>query len=249
MRRRRIIEGIATLNMVRGRSRLMQQERDQIQPRHETIFVGPMLDRLLGREPEAVRKFVESFTPAIIRIITTITGAANGISPAERLEYLQDCFGKIFEKLPAFDKTLGVRFESWAWAVASNLMRDEVRRRRSRRYGSEASIDESIGKFGDTLAGPASAEPERILLASREGTHLEAALRTISGMHPRHARDCQILLLELELYRSQVKPTVKVLADRLGCDPSTITRSRQRWSTSGFLELLHGHLKKTGVLP
>lgn len=227
----------------------MQQERDQIQPRHETIFVGPMLDRLLGREPEAVKKFVESFTPAINRIITKIAGSASGISPAERLEYVQDCFGKIFEKLPAFDKTLGVRFESWAWIVASNLMRDEVRRRRSRGYGSEASIDENFDKFGDTFSGPASAEPERILFASREGATLEAILHMIVDDHPRFARDCQILLLELELYRNQVKPTVKILADRLGCDPSTITRSRQRWSTSGFLELLHGHLKKTGVLP
>lgn len=246
VRRVRIIEGIAVLDLLGRRSQPMQQERKPLQPRHETVFVGSMLERLLAHEPEAVRIFIHSFTPALVSIISTQFHSATNLSPDERSEYLQDCFGKIFEKLPTFDTTKGVRLETWAWTVATNLMRDEWRRRCSRKYDFETSIDEQLDKYGRTLAAPESAEPEQALLDTSLG--LEAALQTIAEKQPRWARDCQILLLELDMQRKQVKPTVKILAEQLDCDPSTITRIKQRWTRNGFLDYLSTYLKTSGVL-
>ena len=140
---KRIIKGIFTLNLVGGRCRLMQQEKGQIQARHETVFFGPMLERLVAREPQAVRKFIASFTPAVHSIIRTILGISAQNSPQELMEYTQDCFLKIFQKISTFDESKGNRLETWAYAVAKNLMRDAKRRRQSRNIGGEISLDES----------------------------------------------------------------------------------------------------------
>ena len=246
---KRIIKGIFTLNLVGGRCRLMQQEKGQIQARHETVFFGPMLERLVAREPQAVRKFIASFTPAVHSIIRTILGISAQNSPQELMEYTQDCFLKIFQKISTFDESKGNRLETWAYTVAKNLMRDAKRRRQSRNIGGEISLDESIERAGETESGPDSTQPETIVLAGQERTLLEQALKEIAGAYPQYRRDCLILLVELDCHRNNLKPTVKIIAERLGCDSSTVSRMKQRWVHNGFLEVLESHLKHTGVLP
>lgn len=246
---RRIITRIFTLNLVGGRTRLMQQDKGQIKARHETIFFGPMLERLVYREPQAVRKFITSFTPAVHSIIREIIGSVPKISQQELEEYTQDCFLKIFQKLSTFDESKGNRLETWAYTVAKNLMRDAGRRRQSHHIGSEISLDERIERSGETESGPESSQPEMMALARQDHTLLEQTLQEMAEAYPQYRRDCLILLVELECHRNNIKPTVQVIALRLGCDSSTVSRIKQRWTKNGFLDALKSHLKQTGVLP
>ncbi|MDD5557796.1 MAG: RNA polymerase sigma factor [bacterium] len=135
-------------------------------------------------------------------------------------DILQETFIRVFRHAGRFRP--GERFSTWAYAIAANLCRDEMRRLRRRR-GINAPVPP--GPAGERRA-PAAESPRRLAAAGEAADRLAAeiaalpgeqrevlALRFIEGM--RYAEIAAALRIPIGTVQSRLHAGVRALRARL----------------------------------
>ncbi len=121
------------------------------------------VERTLHEDKNAFRFLVEKYTPKFISLTVKMSGSTN-MHTAE--EAVQEIFLRIFKSLDTFD--LNKRFFPWAYTVALNYLRSEMRRAGSSTAGVDAPYNDEIGDSGKNSAYPG---PEEELIRA-EGERL-----------------------------------------------------------------------------
>ena len=147
----------------------LQEQRDTLLLRRETD--EDVLARIARSDSAAVREMVARKLPALLALATRILG-----DRTEAEDVTQEAFLRIWQQAPNWE-TGRARFDTWLYAVASNLCRDRLRRRREL-YAAEPP----------ETADPNSA-PDRGLQAKDNAVTVECAL----AMLPDRQREVVVL--------------------------------------------------------
>lgn len=113
------------------------------------------------------------------------------------------CFGKAFEKIMTYNQAFG--FKTWLTTIAKNLHIDQIRKKTSTAFNSEASAEVAY-KIADSAPSP-----EDDLIRKQR---LETLLNTIKNLKPRYREVIQLKYLQ-EL-------SIKHMADKLNSSESTV---------------------------
>ncbi len=136
------------------------------------------LQRAAAGDEAAWRDIVEAYTPRVFGLIRAQCG---NVDLAE--EITQSTFCTIVERIGRYSEV--GRFESWLFRIATNRLRDEMRRRR--RQAIPVESETLVGLAG----ADADAEPDITGSGSQDAAALSAALARLSEsdrqvIHLRH---------------------------------------------------------------
>lgn len=178
-----------------------------------------------GRK-EDFRLLVERYEGELYNFIYRCVG-----DRAASEDLFQETFFQVFSKIESFDP--GKRFRPWLYTIAANLARDEMRRRRRRKFtsldaelapGGETSlaqlVDSRSAGPGEALDGEESASVARELLKG-----LPEALREVSVLYfyndMKYAQISEALGLPMGTVKSRLYRAIRLmgatLERRRGC--------------------------------
>jgi RNA polymerase sigma-70 factor, ECF subfamily len=173
------------------------------QPRAEADLLGAVRELQAGTRMEAnSRRIFERYYRWVRGFFSR-----RGYSPEDAEDLAQETFLKLFREIASFRGDDS--FQSWLFAVAANLHRNEQRRRRSRkRDAPEVAFDDSVGGAAPPLRDPSGSEvsPARSTFERERQAALERAIRTL----PPQMRQCLELLLGQDLKYRQIAALLKV---------------------------------------
>jgi len=176
-----------------------------------TLNTG-LLQRLKERDSDAWLELWEVFGPAIERMVASI--ARRYFSPDTLQDLRQETLVQVFDRIGSFDAARGVKFSTWLYAVARNLVCAELTRRNAlkRNRGQKPlSLDEVVEPDGGA-ASPA-AEFERQVFRAK----VYRAIRLVE-------RQCGFL--EFEVYKMKLSRSRKAveIAAVLGISEASVSR-------------------------
>lgn len=128
-----------------------------------------MLTRAAAGDERAWRQLVEAYSGRVYGVVYRQCGDRE-LSE----EITQSTFVKVVQKLDGYNES--GRFEAWLFRIATNRLRDEMRRRKRQANTVDftASPPESIG-----FAGRGDESPDRPLVEAERNTQLAAAVATL----------------------------------------------------------------------
>lgn len=134
-----------------------------------------------------------------------------GFPPREAEDLAQDTLFQVFREISQFCERS--TFEAWLFAVAANVWRNELRRRRTnKRRGEEVSLEPESREDGSGGASEIADEgrsPERAIFEKER----QAALWAAVGRLPPQMRKCLILRLDRELKYREIAVLLKLNID------------------------------------
>jgi len=177
--------------------------------------------RCLAGEPDAFGVLVTTYQDRIhnscLRVLRDREAAA---------EMTQETFLRAFEKLATFRR--GARFSTWLYAIAINLCRSELRRRKTVKHRPPLSLDAAPGEESGVASPPSrELDPAAGAVRSEAARRIEEELAAL----PLHFRE-PIVLRDIEgLSYDEISDVLEV---PIGTVRSRIHRAR---------ETLRGRLK------
>ena len=111
--------------------------------------------RVLEGDREAFSILIEAYQPAVFNLAFRLTGSAQ-----EADDLAQESFLRAFEKLGQFRR--GERFFTWLYTISLNVIRNHLRRRRSR-PPVESGPEETAESVSDPAESVIVSEQSRIL--------------------------------------------------------------------------------------
>ena len=151
------------------------------------------VERLRGRDPEALRELLDGIGPGVHAFLARFTGSRDDAD-----DLLQEVVLRVLEGLPRY-RHAG-RFRAWVFAIAANAARDRVRRR-----SGEARVLDRQAAPGDAPSADAAA------VAREEVTRVEAAIARLPDVQR-----------EVFLLRVHTGLTFREIAGLLGCPLNTV---------------------------
>jgi RNA polymerase sigma-70 factor, ECF subfamily len=120
----------------------------------------------------AFEQLVRAHDQAVLRLAFRITG-----SESDAQDVHQEAFLKIYKKLDGF--RFECAFSTWVYRIATNVCRDQLRRKRARAEGRaiESNVDNFLNQVSDDR--PVN-NPEQQLLRLELGAHIARALRRLT---------------------------------------------------------------------
>lgn len=91
----------------------------------DSTVLDELLRRARRREPEALRRLVETYSPRVFGLLYRLTGSRD-----EAEDLLQETFLRVVRVIDKY-RHVG-KFEAWLFRIAANLARDRARRRARR---------------------------------------------------------------------------------------------------------------------
>ncbi len=124
-------------------------------------FDKDVVERTLHEDKDAFRGIVEKYTPQFLSLAVKMTG---NVHTAE--EAVQEIFLKIFSALESYNRKR--RFFSWAYTIAVNYLRSELRKNYVKQQMASVPYDDTLINNSSTYADPEKeliqAEGERLVL-------------------------------------------------------------------------------------
>lgn len=165
-------------------------------------------------EPDAFRELVDRYKDRIVHYIYRYVGQR---STAEDLA--QECFVRVFRNVASYDP--GAKFSTWIYTIATNLAKDEFKRRarhpaKSLDWSSETSdtTRDLPGQQGSTTK-----QPEFIAEKQELRDRIQEALRLM------REDDREILILR-EMNQMPYDEIARILDVPMGTVKSRISRAR-----------------------
>ena len=150
-------------------------------------------------------------------IVTYLARFVGDLKTAEDLA--QETFVRVFKKVDAYDSR--ARFSTWLYTIASNLAKDEFKRRK--RHPSVSFDWQSSGTDDTTRNVPtlenADESPERVALQTETSHRVQETLQRLD------AEEREILILR-EIQGLKYEEVAEILALPLGTVKSRIARAR-----------------------
>lgn len=180
---------------------ILQEARRDV-PGGETSF-----DRAFG---ELVRRYKGAILTYLVRYV-------GDLKTAEDLA--QEAFVRVFRRIDAYDRR--ARFSTWLYTIASNLAKDEFKRRR--RHPAMSYDWQSAGTDDTTrnipMAQDADESPERVALQTETSQRVQETLQQLD------ADDREVLILR-EIQGLKYEEVAEILGVPLGTVKSRIARAR-----------------------
>lgn len=147
-------------------------------------FDKAVVEKTLHEDKNAFRGIVEKYTPQFLSLAVKMSGG--DLHAAE--EAVQEIFLKIFNELERYDTRR--RFFSWAYTIAVNFLRSEMRKSYVRQQKTSVPYDDTRIDNSSNYANPESevmqAEGERLVLKAlkqlKPKYHDVFILRQIQGL-------------------------------------------------------------------
>jgi len=156
---------------------------------------------------ESARRLFAIFSPSLIRFFTRFR-----FSHDESRDLTQDVLFRVFKSIAEFRHDS--RFESWLFEIATNIYRNEIRRRRTgKRDGQEIPLEtapDSEHPSGQTLELPS---PEPDALASLGERERQKILRTAIAKMPPQMRLCCEMRYVRGLKYQEIATLMKISID------------------------------------
>jgi RNA polymerase sigma-70 factor (ECF subfamily) len=189
----------------------------------ERLPDGRIIDLLQGSRqgPSGGEAFNRAFGELVRRykgaIVTYLARYVGDLKTAEDLA--QETFVRVFRKIDAYDSR--ARFSTWLYTIASNLAKDEFKRRK--RHPALSFDWQSSGTDDTTRSIPtledAQESPERVALQTETSQRVQETLQRIE------ADDREILILR-EIQGLKYDEVAEILGVPLGTVKSRIARAR-----------------------
>jgi RNA polymerase sigma-70 factor (ECF subfamily) len=182
-----------------------------------------LIERAQARDPGAFDALVEQYSSRLYGYLYRLVG-----SRTEAEDLLQEVFVRLV-------KTIGKyrhdgRFDGWLFRIATNLVRDRVRRSRSRPAGGDAEVLRDLA-----ADGPASDPAARVRLAE-ERDRLQWALEQLSPAER-----------EVVMLRHFTELSFKEIAEMMGTPVGTALARAHR-GLAHLRELMTDESKGTGAV-
>lgn len=140
----------------------------------DAAVLDDLITRARKRDPAAFDALVEIYSPRLYGYFYRLTG---GREDAEDL--LQETFVRVVRMIGRYEHE--GRFDAWLFRIATNLVRDRVRRqRRSPGLETPAAADSEDSAVLDQLPGADVETPENVLERSEQVDRLQQALAKLS---------------------------------------------------------------------
>lgn len=174
-----------------------------------------------GRDVEAnARKIFERYYPWVARYFSRF-----GYGPTDCEDLAQETLGQAFQRIGSF-RGEG-RFESWLFAIAANLRRNEGRdRRRKKRSAVEVSLE--AAREDASLAWEPVAREIPASRAAFEKERREALARGVQALPPQ-MRQVLALRVDRELKHREIAAVLRISVDTV---KAHLFQARQRLRTT-----------------
>ena len=173
-----------------------------------------------GGDDAAFEQLVRRYRNAVASFIVATLGRRADIE-----DLSQEVFLRVHQALPRFQP--GGSFPSWLYRITINLCRDEIRKKRLRRFLSLDAMEET-----DHLMADSSARTDAAASHNEQREVILAALRKIDGKY----RTALVLREYEDLSYAQI---ARILGITQGAVKSRIFRARDQ-----LRELLKGYFKE-----
>ncbi len=176
-----------------------------------------ILELQTGVDVEAnSRRIFELFYPWVRRFFGRL-----GHTPQDSEDLAQETFSQVFERIGSFRHDGS--FKSWLFAVASNLHRNEYRRRhREKRSAPEVSIDTSRDADVSPPDPPSPEAPPDRAVYTRE--RREALARAVEGLPPQ-MRNVLALRVDQDLKYREIGAVLQISVETV---KAHLFQARQR---------------------
>ncbi len=145
-----------------------------------------------------------------------------GFSREECLELTQETFLGAYRGMERFRR--GTNVEGWLFTIATNVWRNEVRRRSAeKREGQELSLDKLLDD-GRELEGRHESDPLTAALAKERRDLLHEALREL----PEQMRECLLLRIDQQLKYREIAAVMRISINTV---KSQLFQARERLQT------------------
>jgi len=134
--------------------------------------LADLIRRAQAREAAAFDALVECYSTRLYGYFYRLTGSRHA---AEDL--LQDLFVRVVRMIGRYQHD--GRFEAWLFRIATNLVRDRVRR--SQKAPAMLTGEADNDRLGDVAADAASTDPSRPMQVAEQTDRLQWALAQLSG--------------------------------------------------------------------
>jgi RNA polymerase sigma-70 factor, ECF subfamily len=207
------------------KSALTPLKRGELELSARQVEINALIEAHLRGDPRAFDQIVTRYQVRLLNFVYRMIG------DRERAEDLvQEAFLRIHRHLGRFDRSR--KFSTWAYTIASNLAKNELRnRRRSPLIGFEQTrpIDQNHERpveFEDTTSRPDDLYERR---------HLKALVDDTVAKLASHHREVFVLR---ELEGKSYEEIAEIMHCNLGTVKSRLNRARQ-----SFAELIQPHLE------
>ena len=139
----------------------------------DAIELSDVIARAQARDPSAFDELIECYGPRLFGYFYRVTGRR-----AEAEDLLQDLFVRLVGMLGQYQHD--GRFEPWLFRIATNLVRDRIRRlRAARELGRPTSLDGQNDDCGVVAVQPADPRPLDRLETAEELDRLGRAIQAL----------------------------------------------------------------------
>jgi RNA polymerase sigma-70 factor, ECF subfamily len=131
-----------------------------------------IVERVIGGDADEFAVLVERYQDRIYSAVLNYVG-----NPEDAIDVAQEAFVKAYSKLRSFDSAS--TFYTWLYRIAINTAIDFLRKRKAR--PADSLDDDKYTEIGfEPMSKDASADPERVAVASEQRQALRAAISSLS---------------------------------------------------------------------